>query len=118
MHTEAIESKIKQQWERNSVLLYMKGMPEMPACGFSAQVVSVLKSLQTEFAYVNILEDLELRSALKTISDWPTYPQLYIHGEFIGGCDIVMELYESVELFELLKKANAIKDNTSFIEVD
>ncbi len=92
--TQRIEAQLKS----NRVLLYMKGTPDFPQCGFSARVVGILNALKTPFAYVNILEDPELREALKAHSHWPTYPQLYVNGELLGGCDIAMEMYESGEL--------------------
>ncbi len=99
-----ISARIEAQLRDNPVLLYMKGSPDFPQCGFSARVVAILNALQTPFAYVNILEDPELREALKQHSQWPTYPQLYVDGELLGGCDIAMEMYESGELAEALGK--------------
>ena len=96
-----IKNRIKEQLEAHSVLLYMKGTPDFPQCGFSGQTVSVLKSLKQPFSYVNILEDSEIREGLKIYSNWPTFPQLYINGELIGGCDIIMEMYQSGELTTL-----------------
>lgn len=97
--------KIKEQLENNSVLLYMKGSPDFPQCGFSAQAVQALQTCNAEFSHVNILEDPELREALKTYSNWPTYPQLYVKGELIGGCDIIMDLYQSGELAKIVSAA-------------
>ncbi len=97
---EAIEQDIKE----NKVILYMKGTKSMPMCGFSGTVVSILKKLGVDFKDVNVLDDDEIRSGIKEFSNWPTIPQLYIRGEFIGGCDIVKELYESGELEGLLKQ--------------
>lgn len=99
--------RIKEQLGTNPVLLYMKGTPDFPQCGFSAQVVQILRACDAKFAYVNIFEDQELREALKVYSHWPTYPQLYINGELIGGCDIVTDLYGRGELPELLAAAAA-----------
>lgn len=93
-----IKERIEQQLNEFPVLLYMKGTPDFPQCGFSAQVVGALKQCQKRFAYVNILEDEELRQGLKDYSDWPTFPQLYVGGELLGGCDIVVEMFESGEL--------------------
>jgi len=93
----------------------MKGNPDIPQCGFSAQVAGILEHLKVSFAYVNILENTELRATLKTLAQWPTFPQLYIQGELIGGCDIVNELYESGELQTLLEKAGAIKSKSIFV---
>lgn len=100
--TEATNDRIKQQLGEFPVLLYMKGTPDFPQCGFSAQVVGALKECETRFAYVNILEDPELRNGLKEYSDWPTFPQLYVKGELLGGCDIVVQMYESGELKKAL----------------
>lgn len=100
-----VSERIKQQITENPVLLYMKGSPDFPQCGFSAQAVAALKACGREFAYVNILEDPELREALKTYSSWPTFPQLYIKGELIGGSDIAVEMYHSGELKQLLEDA-------------
>ena len=94
--------RIKDQIGSNPILLYMKGTPDFPQCGFSSQVVGALKQCQKRFAFVNILEDQELRQGLKDYSDWPTFPQLYINGELIGGCDIVVQMYESGELQQAL----------------
>ena len=93
-----IKERIEQQLNEFPVLLYMKGSPDFPQCGFSAQVVGALKECEQRFAFVNILEDPELRAGLKDFSDWPTFPQLYVQGELLGGSDIVVEMYESGEL--------------------
>jgi len=100
-----VNERIKEQLGSFPVLLYMKGTPDFPQCGFSAQTVGALKAVGTRFAYVNILEDQELRDGLKVYSNWPTFPQLYIDGELIGGSDIAVELYESGELKELVDAA-------------
>jgi monothiol glutaredoxin len=94
--------RIKDQLSSNPVLLYMKGTPDFPQCGFSGQTVQVLNACQAKFAHINIFEDPEVREALKEYSQWPTYPQLYINGELVGGCDIVMDLYQKGELVKLL----------------
>ncbi|MCX7086528.1 MAG: Grx4 family monothiol glutaredoxin [Methylococcales bacterium] len=101
-------ARIKDQLEKNSVILYMKGTPDFPQCGFSAQTVQALNACDAHYAHVNIFEDTELREALKTFSNWPTYPQLYIAGELIGGCDIVMGLYNQGELAKMLKAVDAV----------
>jgi monothiol glutaredoxin len=93
-----INERIQEQLGEFPVLLYMKGTPDFPQCGFSAQVVGALKECDTRFAFVNILEDPELRQGLKEYSEWPTFPQLYVKGELLGGCDIIVEMYESGEL--------------------
>ena len=100
--------RIKQQIGGSPVVLYMKGTPEFPQCGFSARAVQVLQHCGAEFAYVNIFEDPEIREALKTYSNWPTYPQLFVNGELLGGCDIMMEMVQNGSLQELLKSANAV----------
>ncbi len=94
---------IKQQIESNPVILYMKGTPQFPQCGFSGQVVQILKmSGLGQYAHVNILEHPDIRQELPKYANWPTFPQLYVNGELIGGCDIVTELYQSGELTKVL----------------
>ena len=97
-----VNERIKTQLDSNPVLLYMKGTPDFPQCGFSAQTVAALRAVGAEFAYVNIFEDPEIREGLKVYSNWPTFPQLYVKGELIGGCDIALEMYQSGELKELV----------------
>ena len=97
--------RIKDQLGSHAVVLYMKGSPDFPQCGFSSQVVQVLKACNTQFMYINIFEDQEVREALKEFSNWPTYPQLYIKGELIGGCDIILDLYNKGELEGILEQA-------------
>jgi monothiol glutaredoxin len=106
--TNAVTAMIKQQIEGHPVLLYMKGSPELPQCGFSARVVHILKSMQTDFSYVNILEHPDIRATLPHYAKWPTFPQLYIQGELIGGCDIVSDMQAAGELKPLLEAANAL----------
>lgn len=101
----SINERIEQQLQEFPVLLYMKGSPDFPQCGFSAQVVGALKQCQTRFAFVNILEDAELRQGLKEYSNWPTFPQLYVGGELVGGCDIIVQMFESGELKKALDAA-------------
>ena len=103
-----IMDKIKHDIENNDVVLYMKGDTNFPQCGFSSVVVSILKKMNVNFKSINVLEDLELREAIKEFTNWPTIPQLYVKGEFIGGCDIVKEMYHSGELQELFSKNNLI----------
>ena len=98
--TERIKSEINSQ----DIVLFMKGTPVMPQCGFSATVVGVLSHVGVEFKGVNVLEDNQIREGIKVFSDWPTIPQLYVKGEFMGGCDIIKEMYESGELIELFNK--------------
>jgi monothiol glutaredoxin len=93
-----IADRIKQQVEGDDVVLYMKGTPVFPQCGFSAAVVQVLSHAGVPFQSYNVLDDMELRQGLKEFSNWPTFPQLYVKGELVGGCDIVREMYESGEL--------------------
>ena len=100
-----INETIKSQLESNPVILYMKGSPQAPQCGFSAKTSQALMACGERFAFVNILDNQELREALKVYSSWPTYPQLYINGELVGGCDIVLEMSESGELANLVKDA-------------
>ena len=95
---ETTKKKISELIEKNDVCLFMKGTPEVPQCGFSMAVSNVLKHLQINFSGINVLEDSEIREGIKTFSDWPTIPQLYVKGEFVGGCDIVKEMFEKVEL--------------------
>jgi monothiol glutaredoxin len=96
---------IKNEIANNDVVLFMKGTKESPMCGFSSTVVAILEKLAVEFRDINVLSDAELREAIKAFSDWPTIPQLYIKGEFIGGCDIVKEMYQNGELAALLEKS-------------
>ncbi|MDC0205498.1 Grx4 family monothiol glutaredoxin [Pelagibacteraceae bacterium] len=103
-----INERIKSLVEKNSICLFMKGTPDAPQCGFSLAVANVLKHLNVEFEGINVLEDNDLRNGIKTYSDWPTIPQLYIKGEFVGGCDIVKEMFEKGELKALLEKKSLI----------
>ena len=98
-----INEKIKDIITKNDVVLFMKGTPEMPQCGFSMTVCNILKELKVKFSGVNVLADPEIRQGIKDFSNWPTVPQLYIKGEFIGGCDIAKEMYEKGELQKILK---------------
>ena len=98
-----INEKIKDIINKNNVVLFMKGTPEMPQCGFSMTVSNILKELKVKFSGVNVLADPEIRQGIKDFSNWPTVPQLYIKGEFIGGCDIAKEMYEKGELQKILK---------------
>ena len=103
-----IKSEIKNIINKNEVCLFMKGVPEAPQCGFSMAVSNILKHLNVNFKGINVLENENIRQGIKEYSDWPTIPQLYIKGEFIGGCDIVKEMFEKGELKELLKNKNLI----------
>ncbi len=94
---------IKNEIENNEICLFMKGTPDAPQCGFSMAVTNILKILEVNFKGVNVLENQNLREGIKTYSDWPTIPQLYVKNEFIGGCDIIKEMYESGELSKLFE---------------
>ena len=104
-----ILEKIQQTVSSNDVVLYMKGSKDFPQCGFSAALSHLLKTLNIDFVDVDVLRDAEIRQGIKDFSDWPTIPQLYVKGEFIGGCDIVKEMFQSGELQELLKEKAIIK---------
>jgi monothiol glutaredoxin len=94
--------RIQATITENPVVLFMKGTPVFPQCGFSARVVQILSHMGVPFAGVNVLEDMEIREGIKAFTNWPTIPQLYVKGEFVGGCDIVMEMFQSGELATLL----------------
>jgi monothiol glutaredoxin len=100
-----VNDRIKQHLTSQPVVLFMKGTPDFPQCGFSAQTVAALKHVGSPFHAVNIFDDLELRDELKRFSNWPTYPQLYVNGELIGGCDIAMQMMQSGELKQLIDEA-------------
>lgn len=99
-----IQNQIKSLINENDVVLFMKGAPDFPQCGFSSVVARVLDHLDVQYTGVNVLEDSEMRQGIKDFTDWPTIPQLYIKGEFVGGCDIVKEMFQSGELQLLLKE--------------
>jgi monothiol glutaredoxin len=103
--------RIRGLIDENDIVLFMKGEAEMPLCGFSAAVVQILNQIDVTFKAVNVLEDEDIRQGIKDFSDWPTIPQLYVHQEFIGGCDIVREMYMSGELADLLS-ATTKKEGT------
>lgn len=96
---------IKDQIASNAILLYMKGSPDAPQCGFSAQTSQILMACGEKFAYIDILSNPEIRASLPAYSNWPTFPQLFVDGELIGGCDIITEMYQSGELQPVIKKA-------------
>lgn len=99
-----IHARIQGDIDRNDVMLYMKGTPMFPQCGFSARVVQILSHMGVPFESANVLEDMELREGIKEFSNWPTIPQLYVKGEFVGGCDIVTEMFQSGELESMLNE--------------
>lgn len=100
-----IQQSIREQVEGNPVILYMKGSPQFPQCGFSMRAAQALAGCGVEFAYVNVLEDEGIRQGVKDYGNWPTIPQLYVGGELLGGCDIIMEMYESGELKKAVQAA-------------
>ena len=108
---EKLKKQIDTEVKENEVCLFMKGTPEVPQCGFSLAVSNVLKHLQVNFKGINVLEDINIREGIKKYSDWPTIPQLYMKGEFIGGCDIVKEMFENGDLQKKLKEKNIIFQN-------
>ena len=97
-----IHAKIKETVDQNDVVLFMKGTKSMPQCGFSSRVAQILTFMEVPFKDVNVLESAEMRDGIKSFSDWPTIPQLYIKGEFVGGCDIIREMFQQGELQDLL----------------
>ena len=104
---ETIAATIKDQIKSNPILIYMKGNPNQPQCGFSARATQMLMSCGQKFAYVDILSNLEIRANLPKVSDWPTFPQLFVDGELVGGCDIMTEMFEAGELKQLLDDSAA-----------
>ena len=104
MIDENTRERIQTEVDSNDVLLFMKGTPVFTQCGFSAAVVQVLSHLQVKFNSVNVLEDMDIREGIKHYSDWPTIPQLYVKGEFVGGCDIIREMFETGELSSFLEE--------------
>jgi monothiol glutaredoxin len=100
--TNPVFERIESEIQANPVVLYMKGTPVFPQCGFSARVVQILSHLGVPFRGVNVLEDMEIREGIKAYASWPTIPQLYVKGEFVGGCDIVTEMFQNGELATLL----------------
>ena len=104
MIDENTRERIQTEVDSNDVLLFMKGTPVFPQCGFSAAVIQVLSHLQVKFNSVNVLEDMDIREGIKHYSDWPTIPQLYVKGEFVGGCDIIREMFETGELSSFLEE--------------
>ena len=109
--TTTVHDRIAQDVAQNDVLLFMKGTPVVPQCGFSAAVVHILSELGVKFKAVNVLADAEIRQGIKEFSNWPTIPQLYVKGEFVGGCDIIKEMFEQGELDAFLKERGITLDN-------
>jgi len=107
--TEPVHARIQAEIAENPVVLYMKGTPVFPQCGFSARVVQILSHVGVPFKGVNVLADMEVREGIKSFSDWPTIPQLYVQGEFVGGCDIVTEMFQSGELQAMLAEKGLAK---------
>ncbi|MGL1957115.1 MAG: Grx4 family monothiol glutaredoxin [Colwellia sp.] len=107
-------ARIKEQISENSVLLYMKGSPKLPSCGFSSQASQALISCDEQFAYVDILQNPDIRAELPKYADWPTFPQLWVEGELVGGCDIILEMFQQGELQTLVKEAAA--KNSAVVE--
>ncbi|MEM1151527.1 MAG: Grx4 family monothiol glutaredoxin [Pseudomonadota bacterium] len=101
--SDDVHKAIDEAVKTNDVVLFMKGTPTFPQCGFSSTVVQILDVLGVEYVSTNVLEDMSIREGIKTYSDWPTIPQLYVKGEFVGGCDILREMYESGELRDFMK---------------
>lgn len=103
--SDAVLDTIQEQISTNPIILYMKGSPQAPQCGFSAQTVQCLMACGERFAYVDVLSNPAIRATLPSYADWPTFPQLYVDGDLVGGCDIVTEMYQSGELEPLVKEA-------------
>jgi len=109
-----VQAKIDETVKSNDVLLFMKGTPQFPQCGFSGQIVQILDYLGVPYAGVNVLEDAEIRQGIKEYSNWPTIPQLYVKGEFVGGCDIIREMFQAGELQEHLRQHGiALRDTAA-----
>ncbi|KAL6052431.1 Glutaredoxin- protein 5, mitochondrial [Balamuthia mandrillaris] len=110
--SKPIFDKIKKDIAESKCVVYMKGTPSAPQCGFSNAVINVLEAEGASYTAHNVLEDPELRQGIKEFSDWPTIPQVYLNGEFVGGCDILLQHYKSGELTQLLEKAGALKERS------
>ncbi len=108
--TQTTQEKIQQLIDQNNIVLFMKGTKQFPQCGFSGRVVQILKSYKVNFLDINVLQDNDIRQGIKDFANWPTIPQIYVKGEFIGGCDILGEIHESGELLELLKQHNLLPE--------
>jgi monothiol glutaredoxin len=107
-----VMEKIKQTVSENPIVIFMKGTPDFPQCGFSMRTAEALKACNVDFAFVDVLAEPEIRSTLPAFSNWPTFPQVFINGELIGGCDILLELYQNGELQKLVQNAVSKKLNT------
>lgn len=112
MNNEQISDFLRKSIDENQVMLFMKGTPDQPMCGFSARTAAVLNTLGVEYAALDILPDPRIRQELSALSGWPTIPQVFVKGELVGGCDIVMEMYESGELADLLGVKQPLEDET------
>lgn len=108
--TDATHNKIKDTVSSNDIVLYMKGTPTFPQCGFSSTVVQIFDYLGADYHSVNVLEDADIRQGIKEVNNWPTIPQVFVKGEFMGGCDIMREMFETGELKTLLTEKGLIKD--------
>jgi monothiol glutaredoxin len=104
-----VMDRIKEQVEKNPVVIFMKGTPSLPQCGFSSRAAQALQACGEDFGYVNVLADPEIFENLPRFANWPTFPQVYVNGELIGGCDITLELYQKGELQKMVKEASAAK---------
>ena len=113
MSEPQVFERIRDEIGKNDVLLFMKGTPQMPMCGFSGQVVQILDHLGVSYKGLNVLDSEELRNGIKSYSNWPTIPQLYVKGEFVGGCDIVREMFQDGELKTLFKDKGLVKEGAS-----
>ncbi len=109
----AVAEFIDEEVKNNNVVLFMKGTPDFPQCGFSGQVVQILNYLGIDYKGVNVLADDDIRQGIKDYSNWPTVPQLYVKGEFIGGCDIVREMFQAQELQSMLTEKGIVQNNTA-----
>jgi monothiol glutaredoxin len=107
--TSSSSARIAEIVQGNDVVLFMKGSPLFPQCGFSSRAIAILERLGVEYASVDVLQDMEIRNGIKAFSDWPTIPQLYVKGEFVGGSDIMMEMYEAGELEQLVSEAGVAR---------
>ncbi len=111
--SDAAKATIESAVAENQVMLFMKGTPQFPQCGFSSAVVQILDYLGVSYGAMNVLEDQDIRQGIKTFSDWPTIPQLYVKGEFVGGCDIVREMFEQGELRPFLQEKGVLEADAS-----